>query len=92
MYSSSAGPLGYSAHVMGADSGGDASGYPGGALRATLISFVLGHDDVPTVREIESSFYSGRYSGRYGYMVDAPSAVSPTVRSQASVPGPTPPP
>src|SRR5712692_173737 len=39
------------------------SGYPGGVLRATLWSFLLGHDpDVPTAREIEESFDSGRYA------------------------------
>ena len=92
VYASSAGPLGYSAHVTGECSGDDASGYPGGALRATLISFILGRDDVPTVHEIESSFYSGRYSGRYGFMVDAPSAVSPTIRTPATGPAPSPPP
>jgi hypothetical protein len=43
--------------------GGQSGGYPGGnALRSTLISFVLGHDDdVRSSAEIEGEFYS-----RYG--------------------------
>jgi hypothetical protein len=53
--------------------------YPGGALRATLLSFFLGHDDVPTARDIEASFYAGQYSGQYGYMTtDVPTAASPS--------------
>ncbi len=42
------------------DTGYDSSGYTArSAWRSTLWSFVLGHDpDVPTVREIEATFYS----------------------------------
>jgi hypothetical protein len=40
---------------------GDSSDYPGGRLRSTLWSFVLGRDpEVPSARELECSFYSGR--------------------------------
>jgi hypothetical protein len=53
---------GYPAYVARRDSGCDGSGYPGGALRSTLWSFVLGRDpDVPTAREIEATFDSGGY-------------------------------
>jgi hypothetical protein len=54
-------------------------GYPGGAFRATVMSFFHGRDDVPTARQIQASFYSGRFSGRSGFMAyDVPSAAPPS--------------
>jgi hypothetical protein len=61
-YSNAVAQPGYPAYVARPDSGYDHSGYPGGALRSTLWSFVLGRDpDVPTAREIEATFNSGGY-------------------------------
>jgi len=58
-------------------SGCDALGYPGGALCATLWSFVLGHDpEVIRARDLEGSFYSGGY-GRYQQVDSIPSARRP---------------
>jgi hypothetical protein len=64
--------LGYSSpHETSSSGAGHTLDYPGGALRATLMSFILGHDDVPTVREIESAFYSGQYVLDMGYPISA---------------------
>jgi hypothetical protein len=61
-------------HYSGGDESGDSCG---GSLRATLWSFVLGHDpDVPTVREIEATFHSGGY-GQYRQLSSLPSARRP---------------
>ena len=65
----STGPVaapGYPACYGSHDTGYDSLGYSArSAWRATLWSFVLGHDpDVPTVREIEASLNSGG-SGQY---------------------------
>jgi hypothetical protein len=55
--------------------GGHSPGYPGGALRATVQSFVLGHDaDVRSAREIEESLYSGRYAQSLVYPAATPPA------------------
>jgi hypothetical protein len=54
-------PSGSPSRYVRPDGGHPAAGYPGGALRATLLSFIRGHDDVPTAFETDALFYSGNY-------------------------------